>query len=104
MARRPRTVPPAPPWHYGSGIADLTLASAVHRHIALVLDYCSGNTEWAAQELGVRTVTLRRMVERIDDGETPAPHIYLAERSPPKSRAPLIAVAPTHHSTEGDLR
>ncbi|HKQ57970.1 MAG TPA: helix-turn-helix domain-containing protein [Candidatus Eisenbacteria bacterium] len=63
-----------PPICYASGIADLTLRSAVLRHISLVLEYTGGRQKWAAQELGIDSSTLWRWLKSARDGVERKPH------------------------------
>lgn len=57
-----RELPDPPPMTRPSGLVDLTLDSAMKRHLALVLEYCDGNLQWAAEELGVNKATVARLV------------------------------------------
>jgi transcriptional regulator of acetoin/glycerol metabolism len=66
-------IPPAPGFHRESGVADLTLASAVRRHIVLVLEYTDGHQQWAADELGIHTTTLYRILRDWDHRRTWVP-------------------------------
>jgi hypothetical protein len=49
-----------PPDFTPTGMLDLKLATAIQRHAANVLIYTRGNVSWAAQELGINSVTLWR--------------------------------------------
>lgn len=58
----------APPWMRPNGLADLTLESAIRRHIVLVLEYADGQKDWAAEEMGISPSTLYRELKRWDQG------------------------------------
>lgn len=50
----------APPLIGPSGLADWSVENALRRHVAAVLAYTEGSVVWAAAELGVSEVTVRR--------------------------------------------
>jgi transcriptional regulator of acetoin/glycerol metabolism len=56
--------PKRPPVLRRNGIADLTLDSALKRHVHFVLDYTGGHLSWAADELGVSPSTVYRWLKR----------------------------------------
>jgi hypothetical protein len=58
-----------PPWSRPNGIADLTLASALQRHVSMVLDYCEGSVHWAAHEMGIDPSTLYRWRLTLERGD-----------------------------------
>jgi transcriptional regulator of acetoin/glycerol metabolism len=62
----PRRVPP--PWNHPNGLIDLTLDSAIRRHIVRVLEYTDGQKDWAAEEMGISPSTLYRELKRWDQG------------------------------------
>lgn len=43
-----------------NGLVDLRLASVTRRLTEYALEYCGGNLEWAADEIGVNVSTVRR--------------------------------------------
>lgn len=57
-------VPDAPPCSRANGLRDLTLLSAVRRHIREVLEYTGGHLAWAAQEMAIHPATLWRMLKK----------------------------------------
>lgn len=61
----PIEVREAPPIIYPhNGLADLRVDSAIHRHVLQVLEYTGGDYAWAAEELQVNVVTLRRWIDK----------------------------------------
>lgn len=78
-AGRTYEVPEPPAMNLASGIADLTLASAIHRHLVLVLDYTCGDLTWAAEELNVNVTTLWRMRQRLLGVADRRPLLKIAE-------------------------
>lgn len=60
------TAPPLLP----NGLADWSLDSALKRHVAAVLEYCDGDLEWAASELGINRSTLYRWRKAWAEGRT----------------------------------
>lgn len=53
-----------------TGLADWSLDNALKRHVAAALDYCEGDREWAASELGINRTTLGRWLNAWSRGQT----------------------------------
>lgn len=70
----------SPPWIRPNGLADLTLSSAMQRHILFVLDYTEGDVRWAAQELGIHQSTLWRWRNAMKNGQPRRLHRERRER------------------------
>lgn len=64
-----RLIPP--PWHRPTGILDLSVRSAILRHVAYVLDYTDGRRDWAADELQINKSTLWRWVQTAHEPRRP---------------------------------
>ena len=81
-------IPKAPPLVRPSGLADLTMLTAKRRAIALALEYCDGDIEWAAEELAIDRTTLWRHLKRWESARPPT-----RPRQPRSRKARLELVA-----------
>lgn len=66
-----------------NGLADMRVESVIRRLAEFALEYCGGNFEWAADELGVNETTLRRWLKawaRDDERQQERPIVRLIER------------------------
>lgn len=95
-------VPEPPPWSRPNGIADFSLASAIHRHVVTVLEYTHGDLQWAADELGVDAVTLYRLRRSWQTG-TPARLSIVRLGATPPGRGPA-SVTPLAVAAGGEAR
>lgn len=86
--RSPISSPKAPPLFHANGLADLRLHSAIRRHMAMVLEYCSGDITWAAEELGVDRTTVWRTLK---NWEAARPRGMQQPPRPRKARLELVA-------------